>query len=78
MLALKEVVRDFKSNNNREKLNMQLATYIREIIEPFLSECKRLFAGTTNVLKQIKDKISNLNTNDMKAMKDEILEFIDE
>jgi len=65
MLALKEVIRDFESNNPKEKINMQLVAHIREVIEPFICKCTRLFAGTNNVLKQIKDQISKVNTNDM-------------
>lgn len=57
LLALKEVIRNFKQTNKRVVYHQELLQVIRGKIIPFLERCKRLFAGTENALSDVRKEI---------------------
>lgn len=80
LLALKSVISDFVQIDKRTIYHQDLLKHIRDQIEPYIKECRHLYAGTLFAIKFVKNQIGiqGQNTKNLVELKKKLIEQIDE
>ena len=79
LLAIKEVIKDFKQTK-KMIYHQELLQLIRDKIVPYLEKCRRFFSGTDYAMQYIRTQITKIapRSSGLSEMKEELFKILDE